>query len=157
GGPAAAAPRSPPMFSGRDWRTALRARRRSANRRRRGLHRWWLLSQTNAEARRRPHVGNKLLSMSMAASDYLRSGHGPPAVVAAIVHKRRGIPFRVISRPYRLSARLSAGGLPRFRVCAYPRGTFGEHREASPKNISASGRGRRRAPGDVAHRNGASL
>src|SRR5262249_15998615 len=106
------------MFAGRDWRTALRARRRSANRRRRGLHRWWLLSQTNAESRRRPHVGNKLLSMSMAASDYLGSGHGPQAVVAAIVHKRPGIPFRVISRPYRFVARLSAGGLPRVRVGA---------------------------------------
>src|SRR5262249_28093035 len=34
---------------------------------------------------------------------------------------------------------------------------LGDRREAPPKNISAPGRGRRRAPGDVAHRNGASL
>src|SRR5215467_8294549 len=113
------------MFSGRDWRTALRARRRSANRRRRGLHRWWLLSQTNAESRRRPHVGNKLLSMSMAASDYLGSGHGPQAAVAAIVHKRREIPFRVIWLPYRLSARLSAG-LPGFAFAHIRAACLGE-------------------------------
>src|SRR5262249_4671554 len=41
--------------------------------------------------------------MSMAASDYLASDHGRQAVVAPIVHKRRGLPVRVISRPYRLS------------------------------------------------------
>src|SRR6476619_213324 len=55
------------MFFGRDWRTALRIPRRSANLGRRGLRRWCLLSQTNADSRLRPHVGIKSLSMSMAA------------------------------------------------------------------------------------------
>src|SRR5215469_96131 len=92
--------------------------------------------------------------MSMAASDYLESDRGRQAGVTSVVHKRPGLPFRVISRPYRLSAELFA----RLPFLARIRGArLGERHEASPKNISASGRGRRRAPGDVAHRNGASL
>src|SRR5262249_26114305 len=106
------------------------------------------------ESRRRPHVGIKSLSMSMAASHYLESDHGRQAGVTSVVHKRRGLPFRVISRPYRLSAELSA----RLPFLARIRGArLGERHEASPKGVSASGRGRRRAPGDVAHRSGPSL
>src|SRR5499427_4718902 len=62
--------------------------------------------------------------MSMAASDYLESDRGRQASVTSVVHKRRGLPFRVISRPYRLSAEPSAG-LPTFRACAYPRTCWG--------------------------------
>src|SRR5262249_5840476 len=95
--------------------------------------------------------------MSMAASNYLGSDHGRQAVVASIVHKRPRIPFRVIWRPYSWSAELPAGGLPAFRVFEYPRARLGEYYETSPKNVSASGRGRCRAPGRIAHRGGASL
>src|SRR5260221_5209794 len=62
-----------------------------------------------------------------------------------------GIPFRVIRRPYSLSAESSAG-LPTFRGCAYPRACLGEHCETSPSEISASGSRCRRAGCHVARR-----
>jgi hypothetical protein len=51
--------------------------------------------------------------MSMAASDYLGSDHVRQAGVTSVVHKRQRIPFRVVRRPYSLSAAPPAG-LPRF-------------------------------------------
>src|SRR5260221_8756365 len=75
---------------------------------------------------------------------------GKPALPRSFTNDE-GIPFRVIRRPYNLSAGSSAG-LPTFRACAYPRVCLGEHCETSPSEISASGSRCRRAGCHVARR-----
>ena len=74
----------------------------------------------------------------MTASDYLELDDGRQAVIASIVHKRQGIPFRVFWHPYSLSAELPGGTgdvsrLPISAACS------GKYDETSPSEISASG------------------